>query len=996
MITLLAIMALAFLFSSSLDQSTSRALANKTKADFAARSAVNTAITRLTDNLSNYPDSATTWETVNQAGGATVQYQGTTLYYREQTPEATATGTPSPLHALPLISGAQAVLIPYGAQPPAARETTLRAALPVLDDTNSFDLNHARSANDTQGWIGAPPGAPSRPAFRGQWIEQKDSDGKVTSRFAYWVEDESFKANANLMGKIVRGATTLGNAPSQIPLQGLLKVVLPGSDADSLANDIFAERAQFPGSLFFEYRALNQTNSQPTIADTAKFEATIYSGASNLSRNGAKRVNLNRVVASSTDPVEIRTQLDQITKTIETCLPNFGQRFYRTGTNKNSLDVSGTGSPSNRTIYVNKIAANIRDYIDTDSQPTIINNNSGMTVRIGSPPTNAIITSGGGTAGPNEVIAIGKERVPLIQEYALRVREIAFSPRTGPFADYTISIDHYLEFWNTTNRDIVLSDLGPNPFLLIANQPGWDAGTLDSIPEGLPRDIRIPITGGITFPAGAVTVITTDATLLPALTPAGTRVYQVTIPANLRTYTGRTDKKSGSELRLNMIDRTTSSSDYETEIALGNDLGILESAWGAGAISSAISVNIDITNPPENRLDDTKYHFRGASLRGNSGATAPNATTGDPRTNAEQLRFDLNGASAGNDKTRYFSSGLNNNNIPGTCPSCSTFGAPNSYFVIPANWPDYSSSTQSATAAPAVIANANLTSIGQLGDIFDPVRTRGDATGVDSDGVSMNIKLSRSGGRTLKIGQADRNDPATNPNGLWDGNSNTASREWTAWRLLDVFSTSDSVQLDGRININGINRDNGTALKAAFYGYIFQPVPDTDPNLAGRPFDADPSDPTDKINVLISQLQARLNNDQALFNNAFLNTSGPLAERGELSEMPIFNTGSDLAAGVNTPTTNDRGREELFRRLVELTTTRGSIFTVYAVGQSLIPPQPGGTVPIITSTSQIKVTFRIDPVWNGGTPTDPFDPSAVTNRLRKPDKYAIKVLYAGE
>ena len=77
--------------------------------------------------------------------------------------------------------------------------------------------------------------------------------------------------------------------------------------------------------------------------------------------------------------------------------------------------------------------------------------------------------------------------------------------------------------------------------------------------------------------------------------------------------------------------------------------------------------------------------------------------------------------------------------------------------------------------------------------------------------------------------------------------------------------------------------------------------------------------------------------------------------------MPIFNTGSDLAVGVNTPTTNDRGREELFRRLVELTTTRGNIFTVYAVGQSLIPPQPGGTVPLVTSTSQpAKVTFRID------------------------------------
>ena len=122
-------------------------------------------------------------------------------------------------------------------------------------------------------------------------------------------------------------------------------------------------------------------------------------------------------------------------------------------------------------------------------------------------------------------------------------------------------------------------------------------------------------------------------------------------------YQGRTNKKSGSNLRLNMIDRTTTSSDYETELVFGNDLGILESAWGAGAIGSAISINID---GPENRLDTTKYHFRGASLKGNLGAAIPLAfaTTGDPRTNAEQMRFDLNGSTALNDKTRYFSSAL--------------------------------------------------------------------------------------------------------------------------------------------------------------------------------------------------------------------------------------------------------------------------------------------------------------------------------------------------
>src|SRR5205823_5505928 len=121
---------------------------------------------------------------------------------------------------------------------------------------------------------------------------------------------------------------------------------------------------------------------------------------------------------------------------------------------------------------------------------------------------------------------------------------------------YTISIDHYVEFWNISNHDILLADLGPSPFLLIANQPGWDAGGLTDIPAGASRDITIPLssltrvsdhqafTG---FPAGTVTVITTDPTLLNTLTPNAANVYQAAIPNNLRTYSGQTQKKSNSE-----------------------------------------------------------------------------------------------------------------------------------------------------------------------------------------------------------------------------------------------------------------------------------------------------------------------------------------------------------------------------------------------------------------------------------------------------------------
>src|SRR5205814_3803583 len=119
----------------------------------------------------------------------------------------------------------------------------------------------------------------------------------------------------------LRGSNSLGNAPNQIPLQGIFKTVLASTDPDTIATDTVALRAKFPSRAFFEYRALNQVNGQPILADSLKFEATIYSGTSNLSRSGSKRVNLNKVVVDQNpDPTNsfavtaaqtaIRKQLD--------------------------------------------------------------------------------------------------------------------------------------------------------------------------------------------------------------------------------------------------------------------------------------------------------------------------------------------------------------------------------------------------------------------------------------------------------------------------------------------------------------------------------------------------------------------------------------------------------------------------------------------------------------------------------------------------------------
>ena len=958
-VVLLTIMAVAFLSSASLEQATARATAHAAKADLAARTAVSTAIARLVDNLSVYPDSATTWETINGNSG-------TVLYYHDKTPEQNLSH--ANLYVFPLASGGLAML---------ATEKT--SSLPTLDDTNSFDLNHARYLNDLQGWIGAPVGISSRPEFRGQWIEQTDLDSKVTSRYAYWVEDESFKANANLMGKAPRGAASLGVSPNEIPWQGILKALFPlRTDFDLIASDIVSARSQFASSLFYGYRQINNIAAQDStydfsiLADGAKFETTLYSGATNLSRSGSRRINLNKVIRTSADAHEIRTQLDEIISAITYHTPNFAQRFYRTGANKNSLDVDGAGSPSNQAIYLNKIAANIRDYVDTDSQPTIVNNDADLTVNIGSAPAHSL--PGGGASGRNEVAAVGKEAVPFIQEYLLRVKQDIFSNRLGASATYKLEIDHYLEVWNMSDKDITVAQLGSNPFLRIANQFGWDAGGASDIPESPSRDFSIPLSSltnssgtPLFFPAGTATVLTTDPSPLPSTFPGvdASRVFRppAGMPADsVRIYDGTTQKKSGSNLRINSIPRpnnSPTSADLETEVILGNDSGVLESFGAPAAYYITANVDDGSSNADSIHADTAQYYFRASSLKGNASGATP-SQVGDPRTNDEQLATTT--STADDDQTAYK---LEAWNSPAQIPN-TTLTKLNANYVNPGLWNDFATNTADAAHAPTVVANGALVSIGQLGDIFEPVR---------SIGVSGTIDYSRGGGRTFKIGQ---------PDDLWDKNSKSPSREWTAWRLLDYFTTTDSLQLEGRINVNGVNRDGGSALKATLYGYSFEASPDSDPTIASQAL----TDP--QIESLIAQIQSRLNNEAP-----FSLTVGPLFERGEVSEMPIFNTGT-LLTGHDMASVYDRGREEIFRRLAELITTRGNIFSVYAVGQSLIPPPAGSTAPaLVAATVQLKVTFRIDPVWSGGTPVDPFDPKRTTRFLR-PDSYAIKVLYAGQ
>ena len=85
-------------------------------------------------------------------------------------------------------------------------------------------------------------------------------------------------------------------------------------------------------------------------------------------------------------------------------------------------------------------------------------------------------------------------------------------------------------------------------------------------------------------------------------------------------------------------------------------------------------------------------------------------------------------------------------------------------------------------AAPAVLANRAMQSIGELGHIFDPAQAADDLSAPKSSEPPVNDKIS-GGGRTLRIGQPEFRSSSTH---TWDTNGRRAIE------LLDLFTVNQT------------------------------------------------------------------------------------------------------------------------------------------------------------------------------------------------------------
>ena len=988
-IAVLAVVAVAFMQSTGVDRLSSRVGMNYFRAQLAAEAGAAVSQAMLTDLIRRYPDSVTVWQNIGGGTVAGTNNEATVLYVRAQSANTNLGASPAAFG--PAVTFlAQPLVSRVGGSPQSVSTNLLPlsgvvSSVPLVAGT-SVNIN-ATNASRTDPFVGSRSATnPGAPVTAAQWIYMTNSQGQTNARYAFWVEDESFKVDVNTVTNGARGTTSLGLTPAEVRLDGSLQSSSNSAIRNINAGNVIAARGSLSGSFPTATTAAlagGLTNAQ--ASPEFRFLTTAHARSLNLSRAGFKRFDVNTLASGL--PGTARANMDRFIAALtnSSSIPNFGQRFYRLATNAAGINNTAAVSNAHANIYLQKVAANLIDYMDSDDQPTVINSDAGFTLQTGKPAF-GIEALGGGLDGSNSVAAMGIENSPRLQEYAVHGRIRRMDPLgfntsaapSDPSAAYEISIDHYFEFWNPGTRDITLN----NAFLKIYDQPRFGnniTGPLAS--PGRPTS-EIPV-NGVVFPAGQVTVLTTApaAEINSLLVGANaSRVVSLTTPQADRVFAGTTRDVSTNDFggfnrlfNVSLKPRQTSFTDYESAVLLGNDSGILESFVGLPIVVSGGFVpalhfvvnSAQVQATIGNLANGDAYFVRGGSLRGNSTVTSsPSSTEGDPRALNEQMVFRMYVADAAtSDQTRFFSSDLGNASVPAQ----STIGAPNANFVRPTNWVDFSSTTAGAANAPLIIRNGPLQTIGELGHLTDPAKVPG------TSGSLTDVIYSRSGGRTLRIGQPEL------PR-WYDGIQTNASRTWTSWRLADIFTVTNALTITGAVNPNGILRDGGAALRAALFDFRFQPSPEGATATANRAINT---------NNFLSAMIARMTNATAAGLPA--GSVNVFWERGEISELPLFNSGNTLASGVLMSNAFDRGREEVVRRSIEMITTRGSVFTVYAIGQSL---QTTATSTNVLSTCRLKTTFQLIPQFANPSQAfdDSFSPANAANRFVAPTNYQVRII----
>ena len=717
--------------------------------------------------------------------------------------------------------------------------------------------------------------------YRAPWVDVLSSSGDRVGRYAFLVLDESARVNP----LIHTGSGSMANPTNWYS----------GPSDISLTNDAapILTREQQTGILAISDRLLSPGSLAQAFATRADYERvkhllTLQTNATydvipaTLADGGRPKYNINEMATNSANGASAELRANRIAEIVSSNLASFSER-----------DPSLRGDLLAETRYLRRLASGIIDYIDSDSTPTAVN--------------------GGEPAG--------RDLFPLVVAVAERFRRASLDLTA---AATTIESQCFVQVWNPYTTDIVLSNQSLR--FVVRNRMKVKFATAIARPF---EDYDQTITTNVTLRPNEFAVLEFPTTTQTWSSPGPASDF----PKWDEGPSGNADGQTHCPFEFTIDGQLV---DMNRRPPVGPDVAV------SGMVRYAVEFT-DASNrwqcsfiPTEGSLPNWRFvgdgratylsNYDWLTLGNTSYATGTRWKGRQQNTPSRYQEFVANWVH------RDF---VRENPAMGNIPASLT--------MTPSQVASAYDPARDAPAAPAVLANRPMRSIGELGHIFDPAQAADDLSApMSSDPLFPNNKVS-GGGRTLRIGQPEFRGRM--PNDDWNASDRRAIR------LVDLFTV------------------NGTNANSEGYSVAIGRI---NPNTA----------PAEVLAAILSGIQVA---SDAGVPAACLKDAASMAEN-IVSHRP-YSALSDLHKALNAfaaaenyrpafavssggGTTNlaalDRVREEAFGKLIQHLSVQSRTYRVLAVGEAFDPRgrprghatieaivflenQPGGGVrPIIT------------------------------------------------
>jgi len=851
-ITVLSIIVVAFMQSMSIERSTARSYANIEQATLATEAGKNLLLALLSEELGTNLHYAV--GQTNDIAGLAPPLLLTTSDFQTST------------NLLPLLSGDFATYL--GSRTNDAALASFLSARTNDDPIALENLNVGGSGNRL-----IRSDAPE--SYPVTWIYLSNNSRPV-ARYAFYCTDQSARLNLAAHGRETNARTNWASPAEELPIaipgtntSGQTVFLTPTEAAAARALPDDSLRPGVEGNLFDSREEYQERKHLVSIhaGEDLDIIPPGYRNATNefviYPDGGKPKYNLNELATNTNFGVTETDRATNIAGIIDDNLPLLKDR-----------DPSFSEAGDDPIRYVQRLAASIVDYIDTNNTPTLLPD--------GEPA--------------------GRDLFPLPVTIVERYNWVS---ETGSGTSWTVRIAHqvFVELWNPYTEPVE----GELIFELETLRPVMLTDALEKPlePHASTNVVSLDPNEMLAVDLGSVT---NEFNVFGDQPSADTSRYP-----SMDQTSSKDDRPGHSRYKAYwegvLIDRTANDSGLHDERAPGLKKDAVGNSSGTRIAlndDSRWSVNIP------NVVNVSPKGFR---------------SVGDPRQNylANYVWETLSYANANvRFNGRHNGTGVTRQDFDVTWDardrvrSAPPLGTHRSNEQPPSSAPPMPEAMDDAVA---FIRNGPMLSIAELGNIYDPAHL--NDVGFSTEGGNPSSHYASGGGRTLRIGQPefDYPDASASPS-----RAETLAPPWDepgrrSLQLLDLFTVNETNAHDipattGRININ-------TAPREVLAALLYELAPASDAGIAVE----DPVIPwTNALGIA----------DAIITNRPYLSVTELTPVLPHFVQATNF-APAITAHPDGTIDTMDRAREEVFAKIVNLLSTRSPAIRAFVVGQALNP-----------------------------------------------------------